>query len=130
MKPEERPIGYWLRELDQRLEAAFVAALSAEGIQRRHWQVLNGLGPADPFWAAGESPYREVVADLSLRGWTTPAAGLTAAGLTAAGEAARARIAAGVARLRGQATKDVPDADYLTTVRTLARMSANLTPTV
>ncbi|GAA2630611.1 MarR family winged helix-turn-helix transcriptional regulator [Dactylosporangium fulvum] len=115
-----KPIGYWLKELDGRIEAAFAAVFAAEGLQRRHWQVLNGLGPADPFFGPGERPYAEVAGDLVARGWMTPD------GLTEAGTAARDRIAAEVARLRQRVGAGVPDEDYLTTVRTLERMAANL----
>ena len=121
MKPEERPIGYWLRELDRRVEDAFRRTLDGRQLRRRHWQVLNGLGPQDPFWGPGEPPYEEVVAELAVRGWVTPDGTLTADG-----ETARAAIAADVVEVRRRAAAGVPDEDYLTTVRTLARMADNL----
>lgn len=121
MKPEDRPIGYWLRELDRRIEDAFVSTLDAAGLRRRHWQVLNGLGPDDPFWGPGEQPYANVVADLTRRGWVTPDGALTPDG-----ESARAAIAADVTAVRRRVADGVPDEDYLTTVRTLARMADNL----
>lgn len=122
MRPEDRPIGYWLRELDRRIEDAFVATLDGAGLRRRHWQVLNGLGPHDPFWGPGERPYEEVVADLAARGWVAPDGTLTPSG-----ETARAAVAADVAAVRRRVAEGVPDEDYLTTVRTLARMVDNLT---
>ncbi|WP_327008670.1 hypothetical protein OHA72_16315 [Dactylosporangium sp. NBC_01737] len=121
MKAEDRPIGYWLRELDRRIEDAFVSTLGARGLARRHWQVLNGLGPHDPFWGPGERPHEEVAADLAARGWTTPDGALTPVG-----EQARAAIAADVAVVRRRAAEGIPDEDYLTTVRTLAHMAGNL----
>jgi hypothetical protein len=121
MRPEERPIGYWLRELDRRLESCFAQSLASHDVSRREWQVLNGLGPADPFWGPGERPYLEVVAGLAARGWTTPVGELTAAG-----ESARSSIAADVQQIRARAMAGLPDESYLTTVRTLAAMSANL----
>ena len=117
----ERPIGYWLRELDRRLESAFAAALASHDVSRRQWQVLNGLGPDDPFWGAGERPYSEVLGELTARGWTT-----SSGALTATGAAARAEISAGVQGVRARALSGLSDEDYLTTVRTLAAMSANL----
>lgn len=122
MEPEDRPIGYWLRELDRRIEDAFAAALERQGLHRRHWQVLNGLGADDPFWGPGERPYGEVLADLVTRGWATPSGTVTAVG-----ERARAQVATEVATVRRRAAAGVPDQDYLTTVRTLARMARNLT---
>lgn len=121
MKPEDKPIGYWLRELDRCIEDAFAAALAARGLHRRHWQVLNGLGPDDPFWGPGERPHREVLADLAARGWVAPDGTLTAGG-----QQARAAIAADVAAVRERAGRGVPAEDYLTTVRTLAAMAGNL----
>jgi hypothetical protein len=121
MRPDERPIGYWLRELDRRLEDAFAAALTRHDVQRRDWQVLNGLGPEDPFWAEGERPYSAVIADLTARGWTD-----TSGALTPAGEAARAEIAAEVALVRRRAVTGLSDEDYRTTIRTLATMAGNL----
>ncbi|GAA3261384.1 hypothetical protein ACFO1B_56830 [Dactylosporangium siamense] len=121
MKAEDRPIGYWLRELDRRIEDAFMSTLDARGLTRRHWQVLNGLGPDDPFWGPGERSHPEVVADLTARGWTTPDGALTPGG-----ERARAAIAVDVAMVRRRSAEGIPDEDYLTTVRTLARMAGNL----
>ncbi|MGI5236638.1 hypothetical protein [Dactylosporangium sp. CA-139066] len=117
----ERPIGYWLRELDRRLESTFATVLAARGVERREWQVLNGLGPDSPFWGAGERPYASVVSALAARGW----AGADGA-VTVAGEAARAEILAEVEQIRARAMVGVSDEDYRTTVRTLAAMSANL----
>ncbi|MER7005858.1 hypothetical protein ABT297_22855 [Dactylosporangium sp. NPDC000555] len=125
MRPEERPIGYWLRELDRRLEQAFAAALSAHGVERRDWQVLNGLGPQDPFWVAGERPYAAVAGDLAARGWLEPDGTLTAAG-----SSAREEIAAEVAGIRRRAVSGLSDDDYVSTVRTLATMTENLNPPV
>ncbi|MFF5232042.1 hypothetical protein [Dactylosporangium sp. NPDC000521] len=118
MKPEDRPIGHWLRELDRRIEGAFVAALDRQGLHRRHWQLLNGLGPDDPLWEG----QRECRQDLVQRGWIRQDGGLTEDG-----ERARAAIAADVATVRRRVTEGIPDEDYLTTVRTLARMAGNLT---
>lgn len=116
-----RPIGYWLREVDRRLESAFTAYLASRGVERRHWQVLNGLGPEDPFWGAGERSYEAVLGDLVARGWTT-----ADGALTAAGEAARSEIEASVNEIRGRAVSGLSEEEYLTTVRTLATMASNL----
>lgn len=53
-----RPIGWWLKEADARLEAAFDSALQAEGTDRRSWQVLATL-------ASSPRPRAEVVASLT-----------------------------------------------------------------
>ena len=60
--PERKPIGYWLKELDRRIEETLDHTLADEGVTRRDWQVLNALDttPAArdavvdalrPFWA-------------------------------------------------------------------------------
>ncbi|WP_426507164.1 hypothetical protein ACPPVO_53600 [Dactylosporangium sp. McL0621] len=116
-----RPIGYWLRELDRRLELAFADALSASGATRREWQVLNGLGPDAPFWVAGEPTYADVVSSLTARGWTTPDGTVTEAGA-----AARAALAKSVEEIRAKSLTGVEDDSYLVTVRTLELMAANL----
>ncbi|GGM27367.1 hypothetical protein ACFFX1_12090 [Dactylosporangium sucinum] len=108
-----KPIGYWLKELDRRIEEAFEVA--AEGVTRREWQVLNGLGPEGPF-ATGDA-----VAGLAARGWATPDGTLTGAG-----EAARDRIRSTVDGIRARSMRGIPEADYATTVRTLETMAANL----
>ncbi len=43
-----KPIGYWLKHLDNLLERQFDATLADLDIGRRHWQLLNTLsrGPA------------------------------------------------------------------------------------
>jgi hypothetical protein len=53
-----RPIGWWLKEADARLDAAFDSSLSAEGIDRRAWQVLATL-------ARSPTPRADVVASLA-----------------------------------------------------------------
>jgi hypothetical protein len=121
MRPEDRPIGYWLRELDPRLEAAFALLLAGYGVERRDWQVLGGLGPSDPFWDATGRSYADVVASLTARGWTEPDGTVTPAGASA-----RAEMAAEVATLRRRSMEGVENESYLTTVRTLAAMTSNL----
>ncbi|WP_238016273.1 hypothetical protein KZZ52_53495 [Dactylosporangium sp. AC04546] len=106
-----KPIGYWLKELDRRFEEAF----AVEGVTRREWQVLNGLGPDGPF-ATGDA-----VAALAARGWTTPDGALTSAGA-----AALDRIRHTVEGIRARSMRGIPEADYATTVRTLEAMAANL----
>ncbi|MEO6088324.1 MAG: MarR family transcriptional regulator, partial [Umezawaea sp.] len=50
-----KPIGYWLKHLDELIDTAFEAALG--DVQRREWQVLNVL-------AVGETDEAGVVAAL------------------------------------------------------------------
>jgi hypothetical protein len=41
--PASRPIGWWLKEADARLDSAFDRALVGKGRTRREWQVLSTL---------------------------------------------------------------------------------------
>ena len=43
MDAEDRPLGYWLKQVDRLLDDAFDRVLRDEGVTRRHWHVLNVL---------------------------------------------------------------------------------------
>lgn len=136
MHSTHKPIGYWLRYVDQLIEANFERVLADFGLSRRHWQTLNVLaaGPQAeatlaaalaPFWADGARPPREQVLDeLRLRGWIEDCTGQRA--LTRAGRAAHQEVADRVRLSRQQTTDGLSQLDYETTVRTLERMAANL----
>ncbi|WP_091540049.1 hypothetical protein [Modestobacter sp. DSM 44400] len=77
---EQRPIGWWVKHLDQLLEEVVDHSLAAEGLTRRHWQALHALssGVMDepclrdvlaPF--GGPVDVGSVVADIEARGWVT-----------------------------------------------------------
>jgi hypothetical protein len=53
-----RPLGWWLKEADARIDAAFDRALGARGLDRRRWQVLATV-------ARGSSTQHDVAAALS-----------------------------------------------------------------
>lgn len=124
-----RPIGWWLKEADDRLEAAFDARLRGRGINRRGWQVLASVARApvrrtdlvadlatfDPAPAV-----ERVVADLHARGWLEDDDGLLR--LTAAGEQEQRELAAEVDAVRAQVAAALPAEDYVTLVRLLARL--------
>jgi hypothetical protein len=135
----ERPIGYWLKHLDRLIDGAMDRAFGAEGVTRRHWQVLNILreAPRDaaglrdalrPFWTEGVSTLDErvstldeVTGDMARRGWL---AGSYA--LTPAGEAAHAAVQRKVHGIRATFLTGLADDDYHRTVRTLRHMAENL----
>lgn len=129
MKPDEAPIGYWLKLLDRRIEESFDAIFAEHRLNRRHWQVLNvlrrGDDPAEalrPFWDDQERTPDEVVADLRDRGWVSDRT------LSPDGEAAYTALAERVAGARTAATSGVGEDEYATTIRTLRRMVTNLEP--
>lgn len=58
-----RPIGWWLKEADAQLNAAFGTALHGAGVDRRGWQVLASLS---------RGPMRRVALVESLASFDTP----------------------------------------------------------
>lgn len=129
MKPDERPIGYWLKHLDTLIETMFDTTLSREGLTRRHWQVLHAvgtdlMGALHVFWTAGASTPEQVIADLAACGWVRVEAGQPV--LTPEGKAAHAQLAQTVAAIRARAADGVSHEDYAVTIATLRRMSDNL----
>ena len=129
----QRPIGWWVKRLDELLEQGLDAVVAGEGLGRRHWQVLQSAagGPVDraalsaalgPFATPGELD--GVVADLTSRGWLRADGGTL--GLTDDGRAAHTRLAAAVGAFRRSVTAGMSEEEYARTVAGLARMVANL----
>lgn len=140
MRDDDRPIGFWLKEVDRLLEEGFDRALAGQGLARRHWQAMNvlqsqpqsqpltleALGAAlRPFWHPGTITLAEVVDELGRAGWIT--AGDPVA-LTPAGEAAHAAASGRVRAVREQLVQGLRREEYLATVDCLRRMAANLAP--
>jgi DNA-binding MarR family transcriptional regulator len=130
VKIMDRPIGYWLKELDRLIEASFDRALAEDRLTRRHWQVLNALAerPLPVADVRGELlPFDgvdEALADLSARDYVTQRDGTYT--LTAGGVAARERLTAQVHAMRARATDGIDAEEYAATVRVLRQMAANL----
>jgi DNA-binding PadR family transcriptional regulator len=131
----QKPIGHWLKTLDRLIDENFDRALAAEGVQRRHWQILNIVktSPATnstiaaalgPFWTEGAITLDEVLADMTRRGWIT---GHEPRQLTAAGEAALDAIRERTS-LREKIMAGLTAEQYTQTVAILEQMAANLTP--
>ncbi|MDA0165216.1 hypothetical protein OM076_33420 [Solirubrobacter ginsenosidimutans] len=133
---DRRPIGYWLKELDQLIEATLDRALADEAVTRRDWQVLNALGPAPaprdevveqlrPFWGVEAVDPDAVLEGLISRGWALrdPADRFS---LSPEGEAARAALLERVNQLRAAIADGVSPEQYNTTIDTLSRMAENL----
>ena len=126
MSDDNKPIGWWLKEVDRLLEESFERVLDDDGLTRRQWQALNA--------AAGHSPIAEALAPflsdaeelaavtgpLIERGW------LTGETLTADGERALRALSTKVQAQRRRVTAGVSDSEYLATVGVLRRMAANL----
>lgn len=126
---ESRPIGYWVKLLDDLLERHLDEVLSSVALDRRRWQLLNVLADGsrsldDVLGAL--SPFLDRSAlDAHLDGLV--AAGLVDVGastcaLTQAGRDLRAIALARVTDARREVSHGVSADDYATTVGTLRTM--------
>jgi hypothetical protein len=130
-----RPIGWWVKEADAALDAAFEAALAGDDVDRRAWQVLASLarGPMSP------ADLRAVLAsfdsatalaaelhDLRSRGWVGETQGLLH--LTDAGRLRHAELAGRVETVRGAVAAALPAEDYQQLLTLLARLVEGVRP--
>jgi len=125
-----RPIGWWLKEADERIELAFAEALAGLGVDRRSWQVLDTVArrpTTRPELATLLSAFDPpdviagVVDDLASRGWVEEPDGTLR--LTGAGEGVHAELRQRVAQVRQRVTDALPADDYATLVRLLRRLT-------
>lgn len=131
-----RPIGFWLKHLDNLIEQSFGRCLAEDGLSRRHWQTMNVLkqgAVADqdlteamrPFLREGAVLLGEVTEELVRRGWISrDTAGRFV--FTAEGEAAYSAVAKRVHASRLRTMDGLTQAEYQETVRVLQRMADNL----
>ena len=129
---DERPIGWWIKRLDALLEEAVDAVVDAEGLTRRHWQVLHSLASGTDQEAALRSALADfpgdvdaVVSDLVGRGWAARL-GTGRVGVTADGRVAHDRVARAVGRVRRHAADGLSRNEYERTILVLSRMVANV----
>jgi hypothetical protein len=129
---EQRPVGWWVKRLDELLERGLDDVVAAEELTRRHWQVLDSLAAhpaprADLAAAlasfAAPEQVDAVLADLAARGWL---AGEATVSLTAEGRTARERVAAAVGAFRRRVAEGLTAEEYAQVVQGLARMVANI----
>lgn len=121
----ERPIGWWLKTADARIEQAFEEVFESQSITRREWQVLEPVSRApvpesellhklEAFTGA-----QDAVDELRRRGLLTDGlAGVLT--LTDAGHIAHGRAASGVATIRSAVRAALPGQNYATLTRLLA----------
>jgi DNA-binding MarR family transcriptional regulator len=133
---DQRPIGYWLKLVDNLVDEQFARTLDEHGVTRMQWQLMNVLarGGASveqldaavaPFLAAaGATTSLDHLSELIESAWVdaTP----TGYELTERGRAALNRLTTVVATQRTQMSAGLTEADYLTTVATLRQMATNL----
>ena len=128
MSDDNKPIGWWLKEVDRLLEASFEQVLAADGLNRRQWQILNAARRDEPiavalahFLSGDPAELASFTEALTARGW------LDDDRLTPAGAVALTQLTEKVHAQRRRVTNGIVDAEYLQTIDVLRRMAANLT---
>jgi hypothetical protein len=133
---DPRPIGFWLRLVDNLINEQFATTLDEHGVTRIQWQLLNVLASGEatvveldaavgPFLAAeGEETTVEHLSELIESGWVdaTP----TAYELTERGHGARDRLTNVVAGQRTEMVAGVTEEEYLRAIQTLEQIARNL----
>jgi DNA-binding MarR family transcriptional regulator len=131
----ERPIGYWLKNLDRLIDARFERQLGDAGLSRRQWQLINLLedGPRsvpelhtelEPFLQDAPDDLQDALSGLVGRGWADSQDEIVA--LTEIGQAQFGLVTAKVAELRQTLMIGISAEQYQTTTDVLIRMAANL----
>lgn len=125
-----RPIGWWLKEADARLNAGFDLALDGTGVNRRGWQILSSLsrGPTRrsdlvSAFASFDPPaeIEEILDQMSARGWVDESAHV--ARLTTTGAAKQGALAPAVDGVRQQVAAALPPTEYTALVGLLSRLN-------
>jgi hypothetical protein len=132
MSGDNKPIGWWIKEVDRLLELSFEQVLAADGVNRRQWQALNAARGDEAIEVAlapfltGEDDTAQLAAvtePLTARGWLDAEHRLTPAGATVL-----AALSDKVQAERRRITNGIVDSEYLQTIDVLRRMAANLDP--
>jgi predicted transcriptional regulator len=133
---DQRPIGYWLRLVENLINDQFSATLEEHGVTRIQWQLLNVLAAGDStvmqldaavrgfLVTGGEASSIDHLTELIESGWVD--ATQTGYELTERGHGARDRLSNVVAGQRTEMAAGVTPEDYLTSVRTLEAIARNL----
>ncbi|APU13817.1 MULTISPECIES: MarR family winged helix-turn-helix transcriptional regulator [Actinoalloteichus] len=133
MDEARTPIGFWLKHLDQLIEAGLDDALATANVTRRQWQVLSTLRarPREtaellvelrPFATVVEA--HDLLDDLTDRGWIADEADRWT--ITADGVAVWSAAAEHAHEFRRVSSSGVTEEDYRTTLRVLRRMAGNI----
>lgn len=129
----QRPIGWWLKEADGRLDAAFDRSLDGGGVNRRGWQVLSSLArqpmsrtelTASLASFDSAATVEQLVDDFAARNLIEDSGEELL--LTAEGERKRAALAPLVEDVRRQVTAALPEDDYVQLIRLLERLVNSL----
>lgn len=136
MATQERPIGFWLKLVDQLVDDQFGASFEEHGVTRRQWQMMNLLveGPASqkqladglrPFFPAVETgTSEELIEELRESGWV--ALDAEQYELTDLGRRSLENLRGAVDRIRGLMTEEITEEEYAALLTVLQRMARNL----
>ena len=136
MATQERPIGFWLKLVDQLVDEQYGASFEEHGVTRRQWQMMNMLtsGPATekelseklrPFFPVVEpGTSKELIDELAESGWVAVQDGEYV--LTELGSRSLENLRGAVERIRDQLTAEVSEEEYAALVNVLQRMAGNL----
>jgi len=131
-----QPIGYWSGATYRAVVGRLRAELALGQLTQPHWWTLNHVAGAPGRWNRADladklQPYddlgielEDVFDDLIERGWLSDSAGTLT--LTAEGEEGLARARERNSGAHAETLSGISTEDYVTTINTLRRMSANL----
>jgi DNA-binding MarR family transcriptional regulator len=131
----QRPIGYWLKELDRLIDMHFELQLGNASLSRRQWQLLNLLedhprsvpelqAELEPFLQEAADDLSDPLSGLVTRGWAESTDNIV--NLTETGQAHFEIVKAKVADLRQALMNGISPEEYQATIDVLSRMVANL----
>jgi DNA-binding MarR family transcriptional regulator len=133
---DQRPIGFWLKLVDNLIEGQFASTLEEHGVTRTQWQLMNVLArqtasveqlnaAVAPFLSAdtGESAL-EHLGELIDSGWVDATS--TAYELTDRGRGALERLTVVVTEHRTTMSAGLSQDEYETTISVLERMARNI----
>lgn len=138
-KPE-RPIGYWLKQADNRITEQINKAQEANGVSRSDWQVMNALSEMG---SAGRSrifeimrtfvdapALDEILARLTGNGLVGQAEGakqgMAEFRLTEEGQRRHSAVLATQKEVRLRTMEGISPEEYMTVIRVLQRIVSNL----
>lgn len=120
-----RPLGYWLRAVEHRLDHEFARAFEREGVSRREWMILNVLdGTVEAPHLAERIQRGKKLRPLLDRGWVEETEGTWQ--LTDNGRHAKERLGAAVDGIRDRVAGAVDPDDFATTLRSLEAIAREL----
>lgn len=124
--PRTRPLTFWMRAAETALSSEMHRTLSAEGLDRRDWAVLNVLAGERDIPELAERVQRggKRVRSLAARGWAAERDGAWI--ITDDGRRERDRIHALVSGVRDRVRSTVTEEDYATTVASLEAIARGL----